>query len=375
MSSRGVSLFAAFVLLLAGCDDTASSDTTVDQGVDQGVASNDDAAVDASNDADAIDALDGDPPILLPRDEKPHGDPVEWWYYTGLLRTPTGDEYGFEMVIFQALVTAAPLYIGHFAVADLQLQSFLMSSEATAGAQQQPTDGFALEAGKLQMTGHAGRDHLVASIDEGPGYALDLQLVSDKPPVLQYATGIMTVGSDEPFYYYSYTRMKTTGQLTVGAEKLQVSGWTWMDHQWGDIGDNFDGWNWYSLRLDDNSELMFFVVKRSAGDFVGGTYIAADGSYEALYDGDFSITPTGEWTSPHTDATYPHGWTVRVPSKKLDVAIAPRMADQEFYEQLFGQPPIYWEGLCGVSGTQDGEAITGHAYVELTGYADAPNPP
>jgi hypothetical protein len=29
---------------------------------------------------------------------------------------------------------------------------------------------------------------------------------------------------------------------------------------------------------------------------------------------------------------------------------------------------VYWEGACSVSGTRNGEPVTGRAYVELVGY-------
>ncbi len=55
-----------------------------------------------------------------------------------------------------------------------------------------------------------------------------------------------------------------------------------------------------------------------------------------------------------------------MPSLKLDATVTTVMKDQEFYKS-FGTP-IYWEGLCDVSGTRAGAAVKGHAYVELTGY-------
>ncbi len=47
------------------------------------------------------------PPIRFPRDEAPHRDLTEWWYYTGHMNAtmPGGQvhHYGFELVFFQAL--------------------------------------------------------------------------------------------------------------------------------------------------------------------------------------------------------------------------------------------------------------------------------
>ncbi|MGN6674321.1 MAG: lipocalin-like domain-containing protein, partial [Thermomicrobiales bacterium] len=35
------------------------------------------------------------PPITFPRDEAPHNDLTEWWYYTGHLQAADGTAYGF----------------------------------------------------------------------------------------------------------------------------------------------------------------------------------------------------------------------------------------------------------------------------------------
>lgn len=176
----------------------------------------------------------------------------------------------------------------------------------------------------------------------------------------------MTVGSDEPFYYYSYTRMSATGSLTIDGATKPVTGAAWMDHQWGTIGSGY-GWDWFSVRLDDDSELMLFEVRRDgATGFVGGTFVDAAGKATDIGTGEFTAAPLGSWKSPHTDITYEAGWEVEVPSLQLKVTLTPLLADQEFKESLFGSP-IYWEGLCDVAGTRAGVSIGGHAYVELTG--------
>jgi predicted secreted hydrolase len=213
------------------------------------------------------------------------------------------------------------------------------------------------------MQGHKGTDQIKARTKS---YALDLSLKSQKPVTLQYGTGWMYVGADRPFYYYSYTRMTATGTITVDGKAQPVTGEVWMDHQWGTIGEGY-GWDWFSLRMDDDSELMLFKVRRQgAKGFAGGTMVRADGTALALTDADFTITDLGKWTSPHTKTTYSHGWKLAVPSLSWQATVTPVMKDQEFSHSVMGSP-TYWEGLCDVSGTRAGKAAPGHAYVEITG--------
>jgi len=55
----------------------------------------------------AVAAPVGSGAVQVPRDEPPHGSPVEWWYFNGHLRgtAPSGQVrcYGFEYVTFQIL--------------------------------------------------------------------------------------------------------------------------------------------------------------------------------------------------------------------------------------------------------------------------------
>ena len=76
----------------------------------------------------------------------------------------------------------------------------------------------------------------------------------------------------------------------------------------------------------------------------------------------------GTWTSPHTGATYPSGWRVRVPAERIDLTLAPTIADQEL-AGTSGGGISYWEGAVDVRPTSGSSGSGGVGYVELTGYA------
>ena len=88
MASRSMILLAT--TLLVGCSGgNGSTDVAIS---DQQVELRPDSDVDGPPADALIDAGDdGIAPIRLPKDEKPHEDPVEWWYYTGLLQAENGD--------------------------------------------------------------------------------------------------------------------------------------------------------------------------------------------------------------------------------------------------------------------------------------------
>jgi predicted secreted hydrolase len=140
-----------------------------------------------------------------------------------------------------------------------------------------------------------------------------------------------------------------------------------MDHQWG----NFviaaqGGWDWYSLQLDDNTELMLYVLRSAAGSTtaVYGSHVAADGSVTDLAPDAVRSVATGSWTSPHTGATYPSGWQLSLPDGS-SLVLTPELQDQELYfPGQQGAALAYWEGAVTITG-----AHSGQGYVELTGYA------
>jgi predicted secreted hydrolase len=142
-----------------------------------------------------------------------------------------------------------------------------------------------------------------------------------------------------------------------------------MDHEFSTsaLGADQAGWDWFSLQLDNDHELMVFQLRRADGSadaFSSGTLIAPDGTTRTLGPGDFTLRATGQWRSPRTGATYPSGWMLTVPAAGLQLAINPLLADQEMNVSY-----TYWEGAVDAEGTMAGKPVSGSGYVELTGYA------
>ena len=141
-----------------------------------------------------------------------------------------------------------------------------------------------------------------------------------------------------------------------------------MDHEFSTSALSADqvGWDWFALQLDDDSELMVFQLRRADGSldpFASGTLVAPDGTTRWLKRDDFQIVVNGTWRSPHTGATYPAAWTVRVPSAGLALDIKPHLADQELDVSV-----RYWEGAVQIRGERNGRAVSGNGYIEMTGY-------
>ena len=102
--------------------------------------------------------------------------------------------------------------------------------------------------------------------------------------------------------------------------------------------------------------------------------LAADGSATHLPLDLLSVEVTDHWTSPRTQARYPSGWRITIPSRQLILQVTPNLADQEL-ETPATTGVTYWEGSVAVTGTADGKPVAGAGYVELTGYSKSEAPP
>lgn len=310
-------------------------------------------------------------PISFPRDAAPHDALMEWWYYTGHLSDAAGNAYGFEFVIFQVTRANQPSgYLAHFAISDVSAQRF--SHQAQVAQTPAPATAFPLDVSGWSLDQHDGGDTITAAMHSAAGaeaaYSLQLQLEDGAKPPAPHNGGYIAYPPDGGSYYYSRTRLSATGTLGLpDGSSASVSGIAWMDHQWGNfVIPSRGGWDWYSLQLDDNTELMLYVLRDAdnAATAVYGTAVAADGSASQLPAGTVTAEATGSWTSSHTGAVYPSGWHLQLPDGRR-LVLTPQLQDQELY--FPGAPTgtlAYWEGSVAITGD-----ATGLGYVELTGYA------
>ncbi|MCM8747652.1 hypothetical protein NET02_00670 [Thermomicrobiaceae bacterium CFH 74404] len=311
-------------------------------------------------------------PVTFPRDAGPHDVLTEWWYYTGHLMTESGRRFGFEFVIFQGQRFGYPTaYAAHFAVSDIDRQIFRWAERTAVLPRPEGMPPLTLQVAEWRLDVGLGEDRIQATM---PGYALELTVRDRKPPVLHDEDGYFTWAPETGSYYYSRTRLEATGTLVVEGQPLEVTGQAWMDHQWGNfLLSGRGGWNWFSLQLDDGRDLMLWNTHNGGGQvtFGSGTLVQVDGTPVYLSSDDFTVTPTGQWTSPHSGATYPSGWVVDLPAEGLKLRVTPLLLDQEL-QSLQSTGVIYWEGAVEAVGTAAGQRITGLGYVELTGYAPDP---
>ena len=319
----------------------------------------------------------------FPRDYGPHPDfRTEWWYYTGNLATAAGRRFGYQFTIFRSALSPLAtesmsefrtndLYMAHFTLSDIAGGEFYhdvryaRGGAGLAGATVDPLYRVWLEDWAVHADdGAAALTRITAASEE---FAIDLHLRQLKPPALQGDAGLSQKSAEigNASYYYSLSRLQTIGRLTVSGETFEVEGNTWMDHEFGTsaLGPNAQGWDWFGLIFDDESELMVGQIRLVAGGVepaFGGLLIDPDGSTRRLFADDISIKATASWRSPHSGGEYPARWLIDIyGADGITIEVTPLLADQELHSAGI----VYWEGAVRISGDK-----TGYGYAELTGY-------
>lgn len=326
-------------------------------------------------------------PFVFPEDHGAHPDyKLEWWYYTGNVATSEGRRFGYQFTIFRTALAPPDtslatretswatnqLYFAHFAVSDIvneklwHAERFSRGAAGLAGAQADPFRVWIEDWSAVQV-GDGIPPMRIQAADEG--FALDLTLEATKPLVLQGEQGWSPKGPGigNASYYYSMTRLATSGTITLADASYDVSGASWMDREWSTsfLSDTQTGWDWFSLQLDDGRELMFFQVREEDGTtspYTDGLLVSQDGSTQRLAKEAVTLTVRNMWESPHTGGVYPSGWQMSIPDLDLDLTITPFFPDQELQVSV-----NYWEGAVRVEGS-----ASGVGYVELTGYSGKP---
>ena len=324
----------------------------------------------------------------FPRDHGSHDDfQTEWWYYTGHLQAGDGRTFGYQVTFFRRAVAQEVaarnpsrwairhIYFAHFALTDEKGGQFRFAEKISrAGIRKAGA-----EAGRLDVwidewrAKVEGETHVIQARSEG--LALRLRLIPEKPPVIHGADGVSRKGvaAGEASHYYSLSRMRTQGALTLSGADIPVTGQSWMDHEFGSnqLSDAQIGWDWFSLQMADRTELMLYQIRRRDGSIEptsGGTWINPDGTSVPLARNAIVVEPLGSWQSPQSGARYPARWRITVPSVRLTVEILPTIPQQELVTRASTQV-TYWEGSVTVKGKREGSSVSGLGYVELTGYA------
>jgi predicted secreted hydrolase len=318
----------------------------------------------------------------FPRDHFSHPDyQTEWWYYTGNLRSGDGHRFGFELTFFRSALKLPPsaqdlavtwrpdqIYLAHLALSDLDGHEFYHQERINRAG---PGIAGADSAHQRYWNGNwsvswSGTDQQLQAVTDEAGLFFNLH--PTKPLVINGQDGISVKGPrpGEASHYISFPRLQAGGRLEWRGKQFAVSGIAWMDHEFfTETSDGtLEGWDWFSIQLDNNQELMLYRLRRNSATldrFSSGTYIDSQGNAHFLSASDFTLRPARAWHR------YPMDWKINVPSLGLTLVEHTPLENQELVSGT-GTTPSYWEGAVTYSGEMKRQPVKGVGYLEMTGY-------
>lgn len=326
--------------------------------------------------------------LRFPADHGPHpAHRTEWWYVSGVLDSGPGDPTGFQVALTRIGLTARPeprpsrwasssVFFGFLTLSTpdrptpLSRLRIARGALGLAGTQSQPTRVW-IETWRLDRGGpdngtrawrlQAGADDLELALDLRPG----------KPIV---GAGELAVpGSDgrPPFRFYLQPRIDATGTLRIGDQRTPVTGTASLEHAWGELPlpggpvarDRF------SLYLDDGRELFCVRTHRVDGSgaaTAGCLLVGREGRKVVLSGDDIELSPADEWVSARSGARYPVRWTLRIPSREIELTMTPYSEDEE----VVVWAPV-WAGPVQLRATSRERRLCGQGFMQLSGYHHA----
>lgn len=313
--------------------------------------------------------------ISFPADEGRHAaEPVEWWYTSGHLTGITsGKTYSFMISYFYypALsfdgfrilnitddATGAfyeetkPVIYTHISEGHLDIRAAVFMGEEEQWSNKSDTD---MKLIPFEYTIKA------ASATAG----LYLNCTSLKRPLILGDDGYLEQGLSNYTYYYSQTRNAVSGKLTINGITEEVTGISWIDRQYGNFNPySGEKYEWFHMQLSNGMDVNLWNL------FTTNNTIPENNKYRILsayvndatqYTSDeFKIERLGFNWMPDSAMCYSHKWRLTSDKNKIDVIITANHDNTEV--QL---PFRFFEGSTTISGTVNGNAVTGMGFAEL----------
>ena len=321
--------------------------------------------------------------LQFPRDHGAHPDyRIEWWYLSANLTDNDDRDWGLQWTLFRQALSpeqvnggwqSNQIWMAHAAITTpdghFYEQRFSRGGIGQAGVTRISRDGYfnawmddwqwrsnsaALFPAKLEFT--IGERKIMLSLETiGEMVANGVDGYSQKS------------AQGQASYYYSQPHIQVHGFVNQGPDKIHLSGEGWLDREWSSqaLADNQQGWDWFSLHLNDGHKLMVYQLRHDDGEhWLSGNWVSPHG-LSTLLDGnaiELSSVSTREITiGENQSRQLPLEWQLNLPGQTRAWRIRP-LYDQQWMGTRFP----YWEGVVLV---EDGQgARSGIGYMELTGY-------
>ena len=311
----------------------------------------------------------------------------EWWYLTATLTTEDGQSLASQWTLFRRAVGDKHWYFAHAALADVQSHNTAYrNGREEFGNVNITTEPFnaTIDDWQWQSTSTLLPARLVygSAVGSIPSEAdtlikktavvtaakndwqVELKLSTKQDYFLQGEKGFslkhpsLNIAS----HYYSQPFIEVTGKVYWQGKWQKVTGQAWFDREWASqmLGQDQQGWDWFSLRLNESTALMVFRVRSDSEDYFYGSIMARNGEIRSITSNEISLISNNDNHNASSDSPYPQSFSLVIAKENIDISV------QVINEQQIMRFGIeYFEGMVTFSGSHQGKG-----FVEMTGYSD-----
>ena len=364
------------ILPLLGCEDsTQPSAQNMGSILGAETQTENETAIDQAQFSPVVKGIE----ITFPADHQAHPNfRHEWWYLTANLIDEDGNAFGVQWTQFR--FAAAPqesgnstkettwqsqqIYMAHSAVTTKDKhyadEKWSRDQAELAGVSTSP---FRVYLDDWQWNSSSD-DLFPATLNANSDqFGYSLKLTSNAPYQKQGEQGYSTKSSDGKVasYYYSQPFINVSGEVTIDGVTHLVSGKGWIDREWSSqfLLDSQQGWDWFALRLSDETSLVVFQLRNSTtgkASYSHARLMKQNGSGIAIKQQDIRLTAIKQTEIDGRD--YPTEWQVSIPTQQIELTVSALNPEAKMPLSV-----PYWEGPIIIKGSHSGSG-----YMELTGY-------
>ena len=342
----------------------------------------------------------------------------EWWYLTANLTTERGQSLASQWTLFRRAVGNKHWYFAHAALADAtEHQSAYRNGRIALGNVSMNTEPFSaiiddwqwqssasLFPANLRYGSAVGSIPMTAPFVTKPSeissHSANLDLASLNQTAINQTTiknqptstpltaaakskanndwqVELALTSNENFFlqgdngysrkhptleiashYYSQPFIDVTGQVFWQGQWQKVTGKAWFDREWASqmLAPDQQGWDWFSLRLDENKALMVFRLRSTDNDYFYASIMERGGAIRSIASHDIVLMSSVSTSSKTSQ--YPNQFSLTIAKEAIDIKV------QVVNEQQIMRFGIeYFEGMVTFDGSHHGQG-----FVEMTGY-------
>jgi predicted secreted hydrolase len=320
----------------------------------------------------------------------------EWWYLTANLTTESGEALATQWTLFRRGVENKHWYFAHAALADTQHhQSAFRSARAELGnltinskvTETKPfnakIDDWQWQSSKELLPANLHYGNFVskdASDNVSPDatkevskgkqlWQVNLNLALDESSSANPKENYFLQGDNGysqkhqtlaiASHYYSQPFIKVSGEVYWQNKWQKVTGNAWFDREWGSqmLAEDQQGWDWFSLRLNEHTALMVYRIRSTDKDYLYGSLMQRDGTIRTLSSEDIIIKSHFSNQSV-ANAEYPDSFAIEIAQEEIDITV--KVINKS---QIMRFGIEYFEGMVSFSGSHQGQG-----FLEMTGY-------